>query len=507
MLFNLKVLAYLDVLLLIGLMGFRQVLPPSARSLIRPKVVALVLLTPAVALLSGNIYIFHAYLIGAIGFTSRTRRELCCTYLLMLPMVPAVQFDLFFGSVYVFAATSFLSMNLGAVLGMMLTRGGTGRADPMLDLSMFLFLAVLSFIAIRDITATAMLRVLLQNALLVLPPYLLVSRSARTAEDVRELFLYVYLAAFLGSIVAIFGMLRSWDLYEPFFGALNLVRPMGSTAIAVRGGFMRMGGPFDDYSAYGLFLAAIIACLPAFRQSFSKIGFPVVTGVLLAGLFTTQSRGAWIGLLVGFVVFQWLRDRRAMAAAVVAGGTAAYLLLSTVLAPTSRFSETLGVSGSAVGTGDYRWRLLNLGLEQVAAHPLLGQTPDALEASLAELVQGQHIIDFVNTHLFIAMSTGVFGFAIWAVIWIAIVVRLASRSRREPLSTRRSGLSMVPVAMIVSSGVGLTFTSMIDRNLYWMLLGAAFATPFLAPRRTVAANAESPAGRSQASQPLVARLG
>lgn len=485
MLFNLKVLAYLDVLLLIGLLGFRQALLPSSRSLVGPKVIALVLATPVVALVGGNNYVFHAYLICAVAFTSRTRMELCCTYLLMLPLMPSLQLDLRPGGLYLLGLKSFTSMNIGALIGLMITRGRVQRTDGLLDLLVLLLVLVLSSIGIRGVTATAILRLLVENALMVVPPYLLVSRTAVDMDDVRRLMTYLCLAAFLGSVVAIFGMVRRWDLYEPFFAALNVDQTFGSTALAVRGGRMRMGGPFTDYSAFGLFLAVVIVSLPVLRRPFSRGGFVVIAAGLLVGLFTTQSRGAWVGLLIGFAVFQGLRGRRSVAAAMIGGGALAYMVLGAILAPTSRLAETLGTSGASAQTGDYRWQLLRQGLEQVAAHPFTGQPPEDLEKNMAALVQGQHMVDFVNTHLYIAMVTGLSGFMIWAFIWLSTACRVMMRSGQGSEQARRTGLTMLPVAIIVTACISLTFTSMIDRNLYWLLIAVAFATPVLVRRNVV----------------------
>lgn len=506
MLFNLKVLLYLDFLLLIGLLGFRRALLPSVRSMVSPKAITLVLLTPAVVLIGGNIYLFHVYLICAVGLTSRTRSELCGIYLLMTSLVPAMTFSLVVGGVYLMSVASFASMNVGALIGMALTRGRVRRTDPLLDFSVLMILIVFTFMELRGVSATAMLRIILQNALFVVPPYLLVSRSVVNLEDVRKLLLHLCLAAFLGSIVAIFGILRHWDLYGSFFGALGVTETLGSSTLAVRGGLMRMGGPFHDYSAFGLFLAAIIAVLPALRRSFGRMEFLAVAAVLLLGIVSTQSRGAWIGMILGFVTFELLRNRRMMAVAMIAGGGAVYVLLRLVLAPSSRFADAVGSGGAGLETAQYRWRLLVRGLEQVEAHPVLGQNPAKLIENMPDMMQGQHIVDFVNSHLFVAMSTGLVGFAIWAVVWISVAGRVIARRSHHPAEIRRSGLSIVPVAMIVSSCVTLTFTSISDRNLFWLLVPAAFSTPVLTRRGSASADVRNASDERTGRRVLVAHL-
>lgn len=503
--FNLKVLAYLDLLLLIGLLGFRHALLPSFRPMVGGKIMALVLATPVVALVGGNNYLFHAYLICAVGFTARTRLELCCIYLLMLPLVPSLQLNLIAGGIYFLGLKTYTSMNIGALIGLLLTRGRVRRTDPLLDLSILSIVLVISFIEIRGVTATTMLRVACETVLTIVPPYLLVSRTVTNTDDIRRVMLYLCLAAFLGSVVAIFGMLRRWDLYEPFFAALHVDQTLGSTSLAVRAGRMRMGGPFTDYTAFGLFLAVVIVSLPALRRPFSPPGFASVVAGLLIGLFTTQSRGAWVGLLVGFAVYQWLQGRRGISAAMLGGGALAYLALGAILAPASKLAETLGTGGDSAQTGHYRWVLLKKGLEQVAAYPVSGQRPVSLETNLAMLNQGQHMIDFVNTHLYIAMTTGLIGFAIWAMVWCSAAMRVVAHRRRISADVRRSGVAMLPAAIIVTTCVSLTFTSLIDRNIFWLLIATAFAVPVLVQRR-VPARTHPKVDAAPSAKPLVMRL-
>jgi len=491
MLFNLKVLFYVEFLLMAGLLAYRWALLPRFRGLIGGRTVALAALTPAVAFLGGNIYLFYAYLFCAVAFTSRSRIELLGTYLLMLPMMPSLQLDVEAGGVFLLTVTSFLFLNAGAVVGMVLTRGRVRRTDPVLDLAAFALFAMFVYINARGVSSTTVARVVAQQALTILPPYLLASRAVRDADDARRALAMLTAAATMGCAVALFGLLRHWPLYENMYAALGLELPSSSSYVAVRGGRMRMGGPLNDYTAFGLFLAFLLAMLPGVRGLFRHAGFPAVAGLLLLGLFATQSRGAWVALMIGWPVSLWLRGKGAAAGAGLAAAGLGFAALP-LLAPGSRLAETLGTSGASADTGTYRQRLLSRGLDMVAEHPLAGQPPTSLVARLQDLVQGQQIVDFVNTHLWVAMAAGVPAFAIWAAIWLSTVGRLGARRRRGEGWVRRSGILSAPAAGIAVVTVALAFTSLIDRNLVWPMLLLGMATPALTARRARTVRAPAP---------------
>ena len=481
MLISVKVLLYLEGLLVLGLLVFRASLAPQMRGLIGSRTVFVTLATPAVALLCSNVFILDAYLACAVAFTARTRVEMCGTYLLLLPMTPALQQDLYAGGTYLIPMMTFTALNIGGLLGLLLTRGRVRRTDAAMNAGVLVLALIFMFINARDVTGTGLLRVVISTALLLVPPYLIVSRSVADAEDVRRVLLLLCLAATLGSVIAIFGMLRRWDLYETLYGALGVDRPLTSSYLAVRGGRMRMGGPLGDYSAFGLFLAAVLVLQPSLRSAFRRNWFPVVSGLLVLGLFTTQSRGAWVALLVGYSVSLMLRRKGAVAAGWLAVAAMGYLALGALFAPSSHYADTLGTGGASMETAQYRQRLFSRGVEQVVAHPLFGQRPDQLIASLSDLVQGEHIVDFVNTHLYVAMSAGVPALIAWLAMWLVPVARLSGRRRKGAEWVQRSGILVAPAAVLVTVLVALIFTSPIDRNLFWLLIALGLATPALVP--------------------------
>jgi hypothetical protein len=80
-------LIYVDLLIAAGLLLLRLVLPLRYRALVSPRLVAVALTTPAVALLSGNIYLFFLFVAAVIAMIPRARLEFLLTVLALLPSV------------------------------------------------------------------------------------------------------------------------------------------------------------------------------------------------------------------------------------------------------------------------------------------------------------------------------------------------------------------------------------------------------------------------------------
>jgi len=490
MIYLLKNLIFLELLIGAGLLLFRACLTHEMRNIVGTKPAVLSLMLPAVALFGRSVWVFYAFLFCAAAFTSRDRRELAATYLLLLPAMPLLGTALVLGGVYLLPTTSFMALNLGAVVGLMLTPRRSPPIALSLDAMAALLVMLFVFIDARELIGFTPLRALAQNAATLLPPYLIASRCLRDLGEVRRALLSLCLAATIGSVTAIFGMVRHWDLYASFYPSLGVGSGGLSSTLSIRGGLMRMGGPMADYTAFGLFLAVVIAVLPLIRDGFRRDRTPLVVGVLLVGIFSTQSRGAWLGLIAGYCAAMLLRGRGGRSVLFLGGLGIAYALLGTVLGSSSRLGEMLGRSGSSTGTADYRARLLDRGLDEVAKHPILGQPIPRVIDNMPDLIQGQHIVDFVNTHLYVALGAGLVGLAVWFAIWAVPFARATRLRRVMPDVERRSGLGVAPAVMIAAAMTALTFTSTIDRNLFWPTLGLGFAAVLRpAPRRGRAAPA------------------
>jgi len=257
----------------------------------------------------------------------------------------------------------------------------------------------------------------------------------------------------------------------------------------MRGGLLRTGGTLLDYTAGGMFLACVLVILPAMQSRFRQAWILGIGAVLLAGLFVTQSRGAWVALAAGWLVCMMYRGYAGRAL----GLAAALALVPVAVVPliatySNKLGESLGASGHSVGTAEYRTNLLKEGLRQISAHPMFGQTPKQLSIALSNLVQGQHMVDFVNTPLTVALIIGIPGLLAWGLLW-GMAIILPWRNRAAKPSRKLNDPAEMPMAVMVVTMVALAFTSPIDRNLTWPFVALGLLGPCLALRRPSARSA------------------
>ena len=480
--YQLKILVYIDVLVIVGLILFRSALSNRYRFLVSGKLAIIVLTTPMVALLCGNVFIFFLYLTLIVAFNSRSRLELAGVFLFLLPSVPLLSIETGVGGIYLFAFSTVTAMGLGALVGAGVTPARGSSTLFRYDAAVWLLVVVIVFIDTRFGSPTLVLRSLGLQTLLLAAPYLLINRASRNIVEIEQLLLRWTLGATIMAVTACFQASRHWVLYEAYSQALHVPIPLQSAATSLRAGFLQTGGSMVNYSASGLLLAAVITVFPLLRRAFHSFGFWVVLTVLLGGLFATQSRGAWSAAIAGWAVMA-LWQRRWRRILFIAVGAVFLQVALSVLPATSRLAQLLGKSGHAQETANYRSDLAVRGLAQVRNHPFLGQSTGQLTDNLSDLTQGQHIVDFVNSHLYIAMTAGVPILLVWFAIWMMPAIDGLRQNRKITLYA-------APTGIVVSTFVGLIFTSLVDRNMTWLVIALALSASCVLikrpPRRAIA---------------------
>jgi O-antigen ligase len=482
-----KTLIAIEFLMVIGLGLFRYALLPQYRGTVATSTVVLALLTPVVALFCGNLYLFCGYLVLAIAFNSRSRAELAANFVFLLPLMPALSQETAVGSVYLFAISAVMAMSLGALIGFLVTSGRKHYAQVRIDISVIALIGIFVFIYNRDLSFTVFIRSLITNIVGFVGPYVIISRGMCNRGDIEILLLRLSMGGLITAIVAIFQARKHWVLFQTYYEALHVLIPFGTTTLSMRAGLLRTGGSMVDYSAAGVFLAVVLSLMPMLKTRFRPAGYWAVMILLVGGLFATQSRGGWIAAIIGILFICAYRRQWGRTILLIASGVAAEAVV-LLFAKSGTLANIAGKTDEATSTVSYRKLLATRGFDQILAHPLFGQSPQQLVNNLPDLVQGQHIVDFVNSHLFIAMAAGVPLFLVWCYIWLAPVFEAWRHPSRGSVN---GDLVEVPIAMIVPVMIAITATSIIDRNLNWPTIALALAGPCFALARQ-SAIAKSP---------------
>jgi hypothetical protein len=238
----------------------------------------------------------------------------------------------------------------------------------------------------------------------------------------------------------------------------------------------------------------------ALRPAGKSRAYAMVGLVLAGGLLATISRGPILALgilVMGMVCLRFVSAWR-------------FLLLSAVLVVAAAIAWDAGLGDTAVeainsNTGAdqqadfnvlYRQELLKTSVALIKQSPWFG-VPNYLD-QMADLKQGDGIVDLVNTYLIVTLNVGVVGLLLFLLPFLIMLQRLAASLPREPGALRRERLAWIPLTLAVMAAVfTVSPVSIIRSLLVWTVALALAGLQEGLPSRRRANLAAAPASRAE----------
>lgn len=348
------------------------------------------------------------------------------------------------------------------------------------DISIVLYAAMATFLVTAFVGFTAGPRFLIDQLLLLIVPYFVLSRTIRSPKDLESCFAALLTVSLILAAIALAATLKQWDFYR-FKAPVSVF-----TVPDLRSGFLRIEATANTHSL-GFHLALGILVLEFLKRHFQWgfIRLWIMRAMLLAALFFTDSRGAMLALAFAFVVYVAVIPkskvlRRGMAALLAA--TAAVGLLFFISGDVSTVD--------AYGSFGYRQQLLTISVAHILEHPLFGDLNFAADPKFIPLVQGQGIIDITNYYLQIGLQYGLVGLILFMTVVFVVMHGLmgaidraasagdAMQDLRIISALLLAGIAGWLVLVATTSAVGLT----VHAGL--ILLGMGRAVPAMIPRTT-----------------------
>ena len=352
--------------------------------------------------------------------------------------------------------------------------GSTG-----IDKLLIAYVVYTTLMQMRDTTFTDTLRNFFYAITDIVLLYYVSSRLLRERGVARDTLATLAMAAVPVALIAVVEVVKSWSLYVPVPGALGAYS--STFTYIFRDNLLRATASSGNSLVLGYyFVMALGALLFVGHFQHSRPRRMLVAGVIVIGLGASLARAPWLGamllfLLHGLFAPQWLATTAQRAAALAAGFL---VLLPTALG--SRLIDMLPYIGSVdAGNVDYRERLLDAGLIVAARSPWTGSFTFMQQPEMLELVQGQGIVDVVNSYLGLVLFYGVIGLLLFAALFIA-GLRRGMVAARNPLldGETRALAGAVTATTLVALVMIYTMSSiLVVPILYWFLLGALAALP------------------------------
>lgn len=290
-------------------------------------------------------------------------------------------------------------------------RGARGGAAADVAFASYAFLFFI--LAFRDTTFTDGIRQSTSFLLTAIPQYFVFSRIRWTVEKLRLATAALIIPLLALSGIAAAEVVLGWHLYN---GAVETWGVDTTLRYVERSGFLRAYGSIFGPIAFGLFLLVGLALAPALasgirRRRLAYLSIPA----LGAGLLATFSRGPWIGGALAFAAYVATTRRSLSNLLRLAGFGIAGLLALSVTPFGDMIINLLPFIGDVEkNTIDYRQRLFDVGTRVAMQNPLFGSENYMESEAMQTLLQGQGIIDIVNTYLRIVLDSGFVGLGLYA---------------------------------------------------------------------------------------------
>jgi putative inorganic carbon (HCO3(-)) transporter len=259
----------------------------------------------------------------------------------------------------------------------------------------------------------------------------------------------------------------------------------------VRGGtwkdrLIRAGAPFSDYNwlttymvlVIPILIAIVVTCRERWLRTVAWTALPLTVVAQIA----SYTRAGWVAHVMQAVTFALVTGRRRLLVLIISGALTAGMFLALV-SQSGYQKETIDrlTLNQRMGT----WRL---GMEHIAAHPLVGvgygnNTFTKLHPEYTTGAQQGRPLDqqvlpaMHNTFLMVAMGSGIpaallFGAVFVKAIWSLVL--LQGRSTRPESSGLLTSIAVVVVGFATRNTFDYMFAGSLA-TLFWILLAIGFS--------------------------------
>lgn len=442
------------------------------------------LLFTALAFLSHNFWILCGLVFLIFYFRRLQPAETFALFLLLLFVVPPA--DLIvpgFGVVNFLFLISYprllaLALLLPLFLGLLAENRGGKAPRSGADKWLIAYVLLVSILQLRETTFTGTLRNCFYLFMGVFLPYYVASRSLKSLRDFRLVIGAFVAASCVLGMLALFEFARGWNLYAAVVNALGL--RWGLNGYLARDGLLRASVSTGQAIVLGYVLAVAFSFYLFLRERVPRNVISwVLGGLLIGGMVASLSRGPWLGAVLMYVCFVMLGQGAMKRLALMGAAGVAGLTVASFFPIGQRLIGLLPFVGEVGAENiDYRQRLIDNSLIVIERNLWFG-SPDYLETpEMQSMIQGEGIIDIVNTYLGVALDHGVIGLFLFLMVFLTSTLSVYRRMRNLPadaVEARDLGrallASMAGVLFIIFTVSSISFIPLV----YWALAGMCAA--------------------------------
>jgi O-antigen ligase len=346
------------------------------------------------------------------------------------------------------------------------------------DLLIFSWLIYQWIFLIQNFSITHTIKTAINDFTYTFLIYYIFSRGIRRHSDLNSvLATYAYVALFL-ALVAAFESVKHWLLYPPIDSLLSIPSP--PLQYLIRSGFLRAQGSAGHPIVLGVLLGIGVLCWAALREVGRKPNIWWVFCLICAclGLIFTFSRGSWMATALAYTCFIFFSRNAGVRILQFSAFMGLAFLALKVTPGGEKLIAMLPFFGqSETGSVDYRARLFEISMYVFWEHPWLGSPAYMQEPVMQSLIQGQGIIDMVNSYLAIALSGGIVGLTLFSACFLVPMLQLFNAQRARPLVLPQMVLACLILYLVVIATVStINSLTLLSSMLIGLCAGAARLT-------------------------------
>ncbi|WP_397449718.1 O-antigen ligase family protein [Pseudomonas sp. NA-150] len=351
-----------------------------------------------------------------------------------------------------------------------------GRTWP--DKLLAASLVLTSLLYLRETTPTDTLRQTLYLFTDVFLPYYVASRALKELSDFKDALFGLLLAAMVLAIIGVCEFSRHWLLYNALTYAMGMHWEMSS--YLSRGGSLRASATTGQSIALGYVMSVSIGFF-LFLQPYVRSKLQRRLGALLlaAGLFAPMSRGPWIGAAV--IIVAYVATGRGAIKRLIMLALAGVLALPmlTIVPGGEKVLDLLPFIGTVETENiTYRERLIDNSLLVIQRNPLFGSFDYRSTPEMQSMIQGQGIIDIVNTYLSVALRLGLVGLALFVAFFVTVLLGIRKAMRLFPDKDdeeRRLGRALLATLAGIMVTIFTVSSISVIPVVYWSVAGLGVA--------------------------------
>lgn len=427
------------VALILGVAGWllTGLLREPDRSWIRQRALWIMPAIYTVAMFSPSIWVIFGFVFLVMPVAAKRRADVAPLLPFAMLGIPMMAQDIRVGGSALLTLTSWHCVFLGGLLALSVQR----RTGPALRISgaaavPFVMLYLVTIITmIHGANATTALRSLIETFLLYGIPFLIAAQGLQTRADMRRFLTAFLIAIALQAVVGIYQSRTFWPIYENIFWSTGIPLPK-ALAFKMRGGMMRATASYlESNSLAGLCAFGFILVL-AMRNAFrSAMHFQIAALVMLVGIYATVSRGGFVFAGLAWIGFQGYRGKYARVGTAVLAMAALYGVATVAGRYVAGLAAFTGGTEDSQGTAEYRRQLFDRGVEEIMRNPVFGYDWATIKVVMADLRQGEGIIDFVNGYILAGITGGVGAMLLLFLMFVVAAIQVFRVRDRMPDET------------------------------------------------------------------------